>query len=256
MHNLTMQYTHRQQREVFHLLFLEQLLKASDPGLYALKGGANLRFFFRSPRYSEDLDIDVLGGAVSTLRKNGYKILDSTILPRLLRAYGITGLLTADREKAKHTGTTQRFRVQLLTAANERLPTKIEFSRRGSGQNPVSGTIDSAIALPYRLLAFPCQHYPAAAAMRQKIQALAQRSAVQARDVFDLYILHLGGHKPALREFDAELLRGAQEQLLSLEFEHYRDQVLPFLEEDSLEQFGGSGAWMDMRDFVFRLLEC
>ena len=251
-----MQYTHRQQREVFHLLFLEQLLKASDPGLYALKGGTNLRFFFRSPRYSEDLDIDVLGGAVSTLRKNGYKILDSTILPRLLRAYGITGLLTADREKAKHTGTTQRFRVQLLTAANERLPSKIEFSRRGSGQNPVSGTIDGAIALPYRLLAFPCQHYPAAAAMRQKIQALAQRSAVQARDVFDLYILHLGGHKPALREFDAELLRGAQEQLLSLEFEHYRDQVLPFLEEDSLEQFGGRAAWMDMRDFVFRLLEC
>lgn len=250
-----MQFTHRQQREVFHLIFLEQLLKVSDSGFFVLKGGANLRFFFRSPRYSEDLDVDVLGGSVSTLRKNGYKILDSALMLRSLKAYGISELRTGDREKAKHTATTQRFRVQLLTTANESLPTKIEFSRRGSRDNPVTDTIDGAIVLPYRLLAYSCQHYPAAAAARQKIHALAGRSAVQARDVFDLYVLHLGGHEFDLRGLNAELRCKAQEQLLSLEFKHYSDQVLPFLEEGILERFGDREAWTDMRDFVFRLLE-
>ena len=66
-----MDYSHWQQREIFHLLFLEQLLKLSDPNLFVLKGGLNLRFFFNSPRYSEDMDLDVLGGSVATLRKNG-----------------------------------------------------------------------------------------------------------------------------------------------------------------------------------------
>ena len=64
-----MAYTHRQQREVFHLLFLERLLRLSDPSLYVLKGGLNLRFFFNSPRFSEDMDLDVLGGSVATLEE-------------------------------------------------------------------------------------------------------------------------------------------------------------------------------------------
>jgi len=56
-------------REVFHFCFLERLLKLSDPRIYALKGVVNLRFFFNSPRYSEDMDIDVLAGGVTTLKK-------------------------------------------------------------------------------------------------------------------------------------------------------------------------------------------
>jgi hypothetical protein len=54
-----MPYSHRQQREIFHFLFLERLLKIADPRLFVLKGGVNLRFFFNSPRYSEDMDLDV-----------------------------------------------------------------------------------------------------------------------------------------------------------------------------------------------------
>ena len=57
-------FSHRQQREVFHFLFLEQLLRISDPHAFVLKGGINLRFFFASSRYSEDMGLDVLAGAV------------------------------------------------------------------------------------------------------------------------------------------------------------------------------------------------
>jgi predicted nucleotidyltransferase component of viral defense system len=45
--------------ELFHFLFLERLLRTTSPELYVLKGGVNLRFFHQSPRYSEDLDLDV-----------------------------------------------------------------------------------------------------------------------------------------------------------------------------------------------------
>lgn len=45
--------------EQFHLLFLEQLGKVVDKQLTALKGGCNLRFFLKSIRYSEDMDIDI-----------------------------------------------------------------------------------------------------------------------------------------------------------------------------------------------------
>jgi hypothetical protein len=40
-------------RDVFHFCFLERVLKLSDPSIYVLKGGVNLRFFFRSPRLPE-----------------------------------------------------------------------------------------------------------------------------------------------------------------------------------------------------------
>ena len=55
-----MSYSHRQQCEAFHLLFLERLLKLADPKLFVLKGGVNLRFFYGDPRYSEDMDLHVL----------------------------------------------------------------------------------------------------------------------------------------------------------------------------------------------------
>ena len=250
-----MQYTHRQLREVFHLSFLAQLLKISDPALFVLKGGTNLRFFFGSPRYSEDMDIDVLGGSVATLKKNGYKILESAALRRSLRSFGITELLVGDSDKAKHT-TTQRFRLQLLTEANERLPTKIEFSRRNEGKAFVRQNIDNSVVFPYSQISFPCQHYPAEVSAEQKLEALANRTAVQARDVFDLYILGLGGHDlSATRKIENETRERALEQLFLLDFESFSGQVLPFLEQDFLDRFGTPEAWAEIHDFVFRLLE-
>ena len=51
-----MPFTQLQIREAFHLCFLQELLRTFDPKLVALKGGINLRFFFKSPRYSEDME--------------------------------------------------------------------------------------------------------------------------------------------------------------------------------------------------------
>ena len=61
--------------ELFHLLFLRQLEGKLDKKLYALKGGCNLRFYFKSIRYSEDIDFDVSIISKETLENKINKIL-------------------------------------------------------------------------------------------------------------------------------------------------------------------------------------
>jgi hypothetical protein len=239
-------------REVFHFSFLDRLLKLSDPGLYILKGGVNLRFFFSSPRYSEDMDIDVLAGSVGTLAKNGYKILNDRGFRRSLRSLGIADIEINDPAKGKQTETTQWFRCGLVTPAGLRLPTKVEFSRRiesPDGESEVT-LIDAEIARNYRRLAFRCPHYTGTAAVAQKLRALVGRPVTQARDVFDLGILARGGYSSTapwsslLSEKDHAK---AIDRLMSLSWEDYEGQVVEFLDEDSREEFGDKSAWDSLR---------
>ena len=55
--------------EQFHLLFLAHFGARVDKKLYCLKGGCNLRFFWKSIRYSEDIDFDVHTIARSLCKK-------------------------------------------------------------------------------------------------------------------------------------------------------------------------------------------
>lgn len=247
-------------REAFHICFLDRLLKLSDPRLYVLKGGVNLRFFFNSPRYSEDMDIDVLAGSVQTLKENGYKILNDGAFRRSLRIFDIADIEINDPAGAKQTETTQRFRVGLVTPAGHRLPTKVEFSRRKKSADGATeaALIDTEIARTYRKLAFRCPHYTGGAAIAQKLRALAGRPVTQARDVFDLGILLRGGHNPSAPW--SELLATDQhakaiECLKGLTWPDYEGQVVEFLDNDSRQEYGNRGAWDSLRDLVLRQLE-
>lgn len=250
--------THR--REIFHFCFLERLLRQTDPALYVLKGGTNLRFFFNSPRYSEDMDLDATGGSVSTLKKNGYKILQDAAFVRSLRTYGIEAIDINDSDKAKHTQTTQRFRLGLITSAGVRLPTKVEFSRRGEApcDAPLQ-LIDPNIARQYRKLSFRCRHYPGATAAIQKIKAMAGRPASQARDVFDLYLLHAGGYcsddVAADGTITAEIRQAAMTTILSLSYEDYQGQVLAFLREPERQVYEAAATWESMQETLLRVLD-
>jgi len=252
-------YTHRELREVFHFCFLERLLKVADANLFVLKGGVNLRFFFRSPRYSEDMDLDVVAGSVATLKKNGYKVLGDAALRRTLRTYGIADVEVNDPDKAKHTGTTQRFRVQLVTVGGERLPSKVEFSRRAPAAiaGREAAQVDSEIARRYQRLAFRCQHYDGTAAVVQKVLALAGRPVTQARDVFDLDVLRRGGYtqKLELRALvGAAQCEAATTNARALGFDDFAGQVLEFLDEEQRRELDDAGAWQEMVDHVESLL--
>ena len=133
----------RQAIEVFHLLFLRALSARVDPALYVLKGGCNLRFFFKSIRYSEDIDLDVRTIAVPTLTKNVDAVLAASAFARTLRSQRMTlGNVAAP----KQTQTTQRWKVQIrLDDFAQDIPTKIEFSRRRFSPDLIHEPVDSDI---------------------------------------------------------------------------------------------------------------
>lgn len=251
--------TDTQIREVFHFCFLDRLLKISSPGMYVLKGGVNLRFYFRSPRYSEDMDLDILAGSVDTLRKKGYKILQDGAFKRSLLTYGITEIEINDPEKAKQMATTQRFKFGLITAANQRLPTKIEFSRRSiNNENHINEQVDPEIARRYRRLAYYCNHYPGETAVIQKIQALAGRPATQARDVFDIGILQSGGYTDLVKSdktLSRDLREKATEALLSLSYDDYKGQVVEFIDVDSRGYYDSLLSWERLQQTILEVLD-
>lgn len=251
----TMQISDKEMREIFHLLFLEQLLRVSDPKLFILKGGVNLRFFLQSPRYSEDMDIDVTGGAVQTLKKNAYKILESPTFLRALRTYGIVEVKINDPAKAKQTETTQRFRVRLINQAGEEFATKIEFSRRETKDQFLNENVDAALTAHYKRISFRCQHYSGAQAVAQKIRALAGRPETQARDIFDLYLLHLSGFTKEIKDsVSTKTISSAQENALTITFHQYRDQVEEYLTFEGQKSYGGKKNWNVIQDEIIELL--
>jgi hypothetical protein len=250
----------RRRVEFFHFLFLERLLRVTDPSLYALKGGVNLRFFHQSPRYSEDMDLDVHPEKVQvqTLKKNGYKILSDAAFGRVLATADIVDLHVNDPRKAKHTETTQRFSLALELASGQRLPTKIEFSRRGVEASGVRvERIDPEVARRQGRAAYDVGHYDAPTAVRQKIHALAGRPLTQARDAFDLHLLYTRGalDTAVLPSVDVAVRELAAAKLAALRYEDWDGQVLEYLEEDALDSYAGRERFASIQLELLDVLE-
>lgn len=187
------------------------------------------------------MDIDVASVAVGTLEKNGYKILEDPSFLRTLKIYGISDIKLADKAKAKQTETTQRFKLRLVNAAGEEFPTKVEFSRRDmpDPKDYKLEIINPKIASQFMQLSFACHHYNSTSASIQKLQALSGRTETQARDVFDLYLLYLGGN------FSKEIIqktisKNEKDKCLmalgNLDFESYQGQVVEYLELEFLSK--------------------
>src|SRR5258708_2938188 len=178
----------RQVVELFHLVFVRALFaNLGDKTQLAVKGGLNMRFYFRSPRFSEDLDLDVMTMSKGTLENRVDRLLASPTITSPLRARGI---VIEDISKPKQTNTVQRWKLEVAspsTSIHDR--TKIEFSRRATVETAVLERVDAQIANAYDIPAFLASHYQCAEAVRQKVHALAERDQPQARDVFDLHVL-------------------------------------------------------------------
>ena len=177
----------RQAVELFHLHFVRLLCAGPDKDRFAIKGGCNLRFFFDSPRYSEDIDLDVARIPVHTLKERVAKILAGPALTLPLKSRGIA---VAETSAPKQTDIAQRWKAS-LSVCGRSLPihTKIQFSRRANAEEAKIEVIAPGVLADYGLMPLLAPHYPLAPAIRQKILALVGRAAVQARDVFDLSVL-------------------------------------------------------------------
>jgi hypothetical protein len=245
----------RQSIELFHLTFLRALVaKGQDKALIALKGGCNLRFYFGSVRYSEDIDLDVVVIAPNTLKNKVQRLLASPLIAVPLAAHGIE---VADASAPKQTDTTQRWKVGLrVQHIAVPLRTKIEFSRRDAIDGTAFESVDRNVLGPYGLTQVLATHYTTGAAIAQKIQALAGRTEPQARDVFDLHLLC------ARPEADGLMPRpprkggwaDAIERASSVSFDAYHSTVVAYLDPDQAPVYESRAAWTAMQQAVISRL--
>jgi len=250
-------YNSLQLREVFHLEFLRRLGRAVKSENYTVKGGVNLRFFFKSFRYSEDMDIDVRGIGVIQLKETVMKMLNNSSFQENLKPFGIAGIIPPDIVKAKQTETTQRFKVHLISSSEEDLFTKIEFSRRGFSGNPVVGAVDDGILRTYKLAPLLAPHYNSYSAVAQKLDALAARTAVQARDIFDLYVLssQCDARGKYIDSLDAGVLSKAYDRIFEVDFEQFSDTVVSYLSGEDQMLYNKPKSWEEVRLKVANFIE-
>ncbi|MBU1850854.1 MAG: nucleotidyl transferase AbiEii/AbiGii toxin family protein [Candidatus Omnitrophica bacterium] len=242
------QYSYLQLREVFHLEFLRWFGRKVKADNYAVKGGVNLRFFFKSFRYSEDMDMDACGIEVALLRETVMNILSASAFKDNLKPFGIMDIVPPDVSKAKQTETTQRFKIHLISRSGEDLFTKIEFSRRGFSGKVTVSAVDDAVTRTYRSAPLIVPHYDAASAIAQKIRALAGRPAAQARDIFDLYLLS-SQHDASARVGDVSpgAVSKAYERIFEVEFGQFRDTVAAYLAAEDRDVYDSVRAWEEVR---------
>ncbi len=246
-------YTPRQYVELFHLLFIDQLGRKLNKKFYALKGGCNMRFFFKSPRYSEDIDLDVQSIAVAFLREKVNNILSSKPFRDILQVRDIE---IEHITEHKQTETTQRWKLGLIVPHIEKtLPTKIEFSRRGLEKHIKFEHISPEVIRFFELPPILINHYPAEITCQQKLKALISRKTVQARDIFDLYLLLASRvERVDLPEEVRANLDKAKESILSMDFVVFKSQVISYLEPEDQPRYESEEVWDNIRLHVVKTL--
>ncbi|MEX2582138.1 MAG: nucleotidyl transferase AbiEii/AbiGii toxin family protein [Gemmatimonadota bacterium] len=247
-------------REVVHLLILQELSGVRGGDVVTVKGGVNLRLFFQSVRYSEDIDLDGIPDASSAIRGCIKGIFRDRALLLRLRRMGIRGLDPGEGPN-KDTETTFRYKFGVLVGG-VRHPTKVEVSYRDPypGDRAVLEATDARLVSRYGMEPIPARRYVREAAIRQKIDALGGRNQVQARDVFDLHALGAGAADVDLLSFLAgglgrSRLEESYKRALEITYGEYEGQVLEFLEADARARYGSESAWDEIRLEAADLIE-
>lgn len=240
--------------ECFHLALLQVLPGHLKREHYVVKGGANLRYFFKSVRYSEDIDFDTLLEEQWKLAEKADSAINSDALTLLLRQQDI---VIANVNSSKQTNTTQRWKVLLQPRGRDgTISTRVEFSRRNGEKRWKLEPVPSDVVRRYGLRPPTLQHYLEGPATEQKIAALGLRSETQARDVFDLDLLFRSYPDAVVHgAVDSTTLEKAIERCLELPFDAFQAQVIPFLDPAIVELYDDREAWEQMQTSVAEKME-
>lgn len=244
--------------ESFHLVFLQALATRANPATWALKGGGNLRFFYGSERFSEDIDLDTFDIEPWVFQDRIDQTLASDLVKRTLGILG-SGI---DYVNPKERSETKSKWVLGLRHPSETDPvyTQIEVSHREYPYREfakVEPATQAAVARYAAALRRPTfGHYLPRAAVAQKIDALCGRDVRQPRDVFDLDLLFRVAPDALSRgDVDEVHLRTAITRILEIGYDEYRAKVLSFIEPDALPLLQPIEVWEDMQTTVAERLE-
>jgi len=242
-------------REAVHVLLLKELTRIGGGHSVILKGGVNLRLFFASIRYSEDMDLDGEPEFSSAIRGTIRNIFEDRGFLNSLRSLGLRGL-DPGKGVNKDTDTVFRHKFHVIGRGDIRYPTKVEVSFRPRFEQDIavaelvpSSFVEDYVG-PRAFIRVP--HYNLPAAVRQKVEALAGRTVVQARDVLDLHVLGLtepcGGLVMHVGQYvGAKRLDLAIQRTYEITFEEFEGQVVEFLADEARDTYGTREAWDEVR---------
>ncbi len=239
-------YSPRESVELFHLVVLDLLGRKVGKKLYALKGGCNLRFFFKSIRYSQDMDLDVSTAlSKDKLQVVLNRLLESKTMEQIL---DVRGIRIQERSSPKQTDTTQRWKFALIVPRSSvPLRTKIEFSRRGMKADLAFDSVDANLIRTYELTPILASHYQRGEACVQKVIALATRQQIQARDVFDLHLLLTSGVEiSVVYDKAAKYISKARDNIWAVSYDMFKSQVVSYLHPEYQAQYSSSDLWDSM----------
>lgn len=252
-------------REAVHVLLLSELQGVKDARAVVLKGGVNLRLFHGSPRYSEDMDLDGEPDARLAIRSTIRGIFEDRAFARSLTRVGLRGVDPKEGPD-KDTESTFRFKFHVLAPGGQSYGTKVEVSFRDRNEADAYELAEPDPSRTRKYLppdeSLMVQRYGRDAAIRQKIEALAGRTRIEARDIFDIHLL-LGGEDLSdarLVRFlgetiDSDTLELAHERGLELEYPEYESFVVRFLEDDVRQAYRSRDRWNVLRLKTASLVE-
>jgi len=248
-------YAPKEAVELFHLVILDLLGRRVDKRLYALKGGCNLRFFFKSFRYSDDMDLDVS----TALTKERLQIIMNRLLASKTfeQILDVKGIKIQEKSSPKQTDTTQRWKFAItVQRSSVPLRTKIEFSRRGMKTDLAFDSVDANLIRTYELAPILASHYQRVDACVQKVIALATRQQIQARDVFDLHVLLTSGVDSAdVYNKAAKYVKKAKGNIWEVSYDMFKSQVVSCLHPEYQAQYSSPDLWENMILTVANSLE-
>ena len=244
--------------ESFPLAFLQALATRANLAAWALKGGANLRFFYLSDRFSEDIDLDTFDIEPWAFQERVDQTLASDLLKRTLGVLGSRIEYVNPKERSE---TKSKWVIGIrYQSETDAVYTQIEVSHRAYPYRdfvkvePVSPAATAPYAAALRRPTFG--HYLPRAAIAQKVDALWGRDVRQPRDVFDLDVLFRVAPDAVGRgDIDEADLRAAITRVVEIGYDEFRAKVLSFIEPAMLPLYEPVEAWEGMQMTVIERLE-
>lgn len=242
-------------RELFHLMFLRHFGDRFPDRNWAVKGGICLRFFHRSQRLSEDMDLDIEPNIlVGTLQKGVEHILSGRAFMSNLSSRGITRM---EFSAPKQTPTTQRWKISLATGGARPLTTKLEFSRRSRRISCTKGIPSMDVLERHLYPPFTSRYYGAGAMVAQKVAAMADSGRNASRDLFDLdhLLSSLGTGREQYEMLVGKAdIRSAIANASRFTWRSFKEEVLPYLEPSVIGSFQGQEGFLALQSRVISAL--
>jgi len=163
-------------REYYEMGLLKELFESPYATQFVFKGGTALRLVYQSPRFSEDLDFDVIG-AIDTTAFFGFLSHVGKHFP------AIKSVETADKFHTLFA----LLRVQ-DPVLDRAFSIKFEASKRRASDLPTTAFTDQIIRSPVTPLTALARVATREQILREKTAALGSRKV--ARDLFDWWYLH------------------------------------------------------------------